>query len=261
MLEIYIEEKKEKEKESNSNSDFSEDDNKTNSQSNKKLFAKGTITGGLFGNLSENSESDAEEFSEKNEHEEENSENEKEEKKANRKSLKIKKSSNKKTPIFSEKGENNPFANSALFSGSSLFANLNEKKEENKSSIFGNSLTNTINKSSLFSGSSLFGGSSLFSNEKKPEEEEEGEGEDEQKPGTPTQYDPNASSANSVYKKEFVKEMESFYELTKVEKVNEGENNSDKDKIFENKYLNKGRGFLSLEFTEEGGNNALVVYR
>jgi len=210
---------------------------------------------GLFGNLS-NSENESED-----EEENSNSNNSAQEKNEKKTSLK-KKNLKKKTPIFSEKGEKNPFANSALFSGSSLFANL-EKKEEKKGGLFSSSLSETMAKSSLFSNSSLFGGSSLFESSKKNESEEEGEGEDEQKPGTPTNYDPISNpsgDSTSIFKKEFVKEIESFYELTKIEIENK---DKDAEKKFENKYLNKGKGFLSLEFTnsEQEEKSAIIVYR
>merc|ERR1712032_891927 len=204
---------------------------------------------GLFGNLSnsDDSEKDSEESSE-----EENSQEEIPSEK--KKSLK-KKTLKKKVPIFSDKGDKNPFANSSLFSGGSIFSNLETQEKSNSGGLFSSSLSQTINKSSLFANSSLFGNSnsSLFSNENKNNVEEEGEGEDEQKPSTPTQYDPLVTSKDSIYKKEFVKEIDSFFELTKVE--------NEEKKTTENKYVNKGRGFLSLEYTEKEEKTALIVYR
>ncbi len=164
----------------------------------------------------------------------------------------------KKKPLF-QIGESNVFNGSKLFSGGSLFDS---------------SLSNTFASSSLFSGSSLFTNSSLFSNEtKKKDDEESGDENDENneeeiKPSnSPKAYDPinneNKSTVKSIYTKKYVKEIESFYELVKEEKADDKntDNINEKKPEFVTKYINKGKGFLSLEYTEEGAKAAIIVYR
>lgn len=165
----------------------------------------------------------------------------------------------KKKPLF-QNGESNAFNNSKLFSGGSLF---------------GSSLSNTLASSSLFSKSSLFANSSLFSNEtKKNEIESEDENDDNNeeeilKPSnSPKAYDPinneNKSAVKSIYTKKYVKEIDSFYELVREEKIADDKNTENKEEKkpeFVNKYVNKGKGFLSLEYTDEAGTAAIIVFR
>jgi len=140
----------------------------------------------------------------------------------------------------------------------------------------------------LFSGSSLFANigsstSNFLKKENNKDENESGEeNEDNEddilKPSnSPRAYDPvnneNKVAFKSIYTKKYVKEIESFFELVKEEKkiiqtdsnIKEDKEKSevkeDKKPEIINKYVNKGKGFLSLEYTEEGGKAAIIVYR
>ena len=233
---------------------------------------------GLFGDLSE--KENEKEF---NSQESEPEKNEKKQKK-------------KKNPLFQDKGESNPFKNSALFSGNSLFGNLSQNKEDKKSietkgGLFSSSLTNSIAGSSLFANSPLFSlnvnsnSSDFLNNTKKEDDSEEDNDNDEDilKPSnSPKGYDPVENkqdpAVKSIYTKKYVKEIESLYELVKVEKENpkkdeekkstenEGKKEEKKDEInkkieYASKYVNRGKGFLSLEYTEEGKKAAIIVFR
>jgi hypothetical protein len=173
----------------------------------------------------------------------------------------------KKKPLF-QNGETNAFSNSNLFSGGSLF---------------GSSLSKTLASSSLFSGSSFNANSSLFGNQTKKNEDESGDENDDNneedilKPSdSPKAYDPinneNKGAVKSIFTKKYLKEIESFYELVKEEvntckdskdKADEAKSEAKEEKntSFVNKYVNKGKGFLSFEYTEEGGKAAIMVYR
>lgn len=140
----------------------------------------------------------------------------------------------------------------------------------------------------MFSGSSLFANigsstSNFLKKENNKDENESGEeNEDNEddilKPSnSPRAYDPvnneNKVAFKSIYTKKYVKEIESFFELVKEEKkiiqtdsnIKEDKEKSevkeDKKPEIINKYVNKGKGFLSLEYTEEGGKAAIIVYR
>jgi hypothetical protein len=220
----------------------------------------------LLGDLSENeSDKDDNEITEKLESE---------------KKKKGSKDKSAKKPLFQDKGDNNPFKTSSLFSGGSLFSNL-ENKSDSKG-LFSSSLSKTLANSSLFSGSSLFaniGNSNsnfLNKNNNKAEDlsgddNDDNENEDDiLKPSnSPKPYDPvnntnsDKNSIKSIYAKRYVKEIESLYELVKEEKITEKKEELKEEKKIEyvNKYVNKGKGYLSLEYTEEGQKTGIIVYR
>lgn len=173
----------------------------------------------------------------------------------------------KKKPLF-QIGETNAFSNSNFFSGGSLF---------------GSSLSKTLASSSLFSCPSFNANSSLFGNQIKKNEDLSGDENDDNneedilKPSdSPKAYDPinneNKGTVKSIFTKKYLKEIESFYELVKEEvntckdskdNANEAksETKEEKNTSFVNKYVNKGKGFLSFEYIEEGGKAAIMVYR
>ena len=142
---------------------------------------------------------------------------------------------------------------SSLFSGS-LFSN-----NANKNSLFGSSsgsslsnLFSNLNKTeggSLFNFSNLSNGGSTFFNKKNESDEEGSDGEkdneNEKRSDSPEVYRPTTEKSTGPYTKKYVKLVESFFVYNKKDK----------------KYLSKGDGYFSIEYSEEPKKSAVFVFR
>jgi hypothetical protein len=178
--------------------------------------------------------------------------------------------------LFQNKGSSNPFTGSTLFSAGAnntifssqdkgaLFSSKNETvnnpfTSSQSSSIFGsqNQSSSSIFGSQAAASSSLFGTTPLFNFQtlNKPvsgagEDNEDNEEEGDNEPigsDSPNAYNPVEDKKNkSIYTKKYLKQMENIYVFHKGE---------------EKKYLSKGNGFLSIEYTNVGKKAGLIVYR
>jgi len=91
-------------------------------------------------------------------------------------------------------------------------------------------------------------GNSFFNNSKKESDEEDGVegGEDEKQVDNSLEaYKPNKEDLNSPYSKKYNKLIETFYLFNKETK----------------KYISKGEGYLSLEYTDKPSKVGVVVFR
>lgn len=163
------------------------------------------------------------------------------------------KNNNEKKDTFNSLFSSSNKEGGSLFSGSLFSNNLN------KSSLFsssaGSSLPNlfsNINSTpgpGLFSFSSTGNQNNFFNFSKKNESDEEGsDGEDEKeekRSDSPEAYRPTTEKTNGPYNKKYVKLVESFFVYNRKDK----------------KYLSKGDGYLSIEYTEEPKKNAVIVFR
>jgi hypothetical protein len=145
-----------------------------------------------------------------------------------------------KPKLFANAGSSNLFANSSLFSGSS-------------SSLFSGGSNSLFGAKPLFNFSSV-GATGGFLNKKEEEEksdEEGGEGDNDLfQSDSPNPYNASdkqpVAAEKSVYSKKYNKEVESIYIFVKED----------------NKFVSKGKGFLSLESAEiDGKKVAVVVFR
>lgn len=157
--------------------------------------------------------------------------------------------------LFSNTGSTNIFSNSTLFSsnpGTSLFGSTN-----NTNSLFGSS----NNTNSLFGSKPLINfnnlakdaNSFLNSKKEKSDEEDDGEGADELFQGSnspsgaynPVEEKPKYE-VNSIYTKKYVKQIDNVFVYNNEEK----------------KYVSKGSGFLSLEYSDkENKKTGVLVFR
>jgi len=147
--------------------------------------------------------------------------------------------------LFSNTGSNNLFSGSSLFSASS----------SGSTSLF----ANTSSSSSLFGSKPLFNFSSLGSTnnfvKKDDEDKSDEEGGDENdlfQSNSPNPYNPletstvSQSQEKSIYTKKYVKEIDNIFVYSKEE----------------NKFVSKGKAFLSLEYADADGKKVgVVVFR
>jgi hypothetical protein len=163
-----------------------------------------------------------------------------------------------------EKSEKKDIFNS-LFSkpsteGGSLFSGSLFSSNANQNSLFGSnagsSLPNLFSNINSLPGSGLFTFSNtgnqsnnFFNFSKKNESDEEGDdGEDEKeekRSESPEVYRPTTEKTNGPYIKKYVKLVEAFFVYNKNDK----------------KYMSKGDGYLSIEYTEEPKKSAVFVFR
>jgi hypothetical protein len=148
-----------------------------------------------------------------------------------------------KPKLFTDKGTSNIFSSSSIFSntGSSLFS------------------TNTTTGGGLFSGQKLFDFGSLnkdntsfFTKQeaKKSDDEEGEEGDDDVLQGSesPNAYNPTIlekKDEKSDFVKKFVRHIDNILVHNKED----------------NKFVSKGSGFVSIEYTEVHKKSAFVVFR
>jgi hypothetical protein len=149
---------------------------------------------------------------------------------------------NNKNKLFQDKGTSNPFSSSSIFTntGSSLFN-------------FG---TNTSG-SSLFTGQKLFDFSSIKKDEgsffskqetqKSDDEDKEEEGDDVlQGSESPNAYNPTEKKdEKNDFVKKFVRQIDNILVYNKED----------------NKFVSKGSGYISIEYTEVNKKAAFVVFR
>jgi hypothetical protein len=154
-----------------------------------------------------------------------------------------------KNKLFQDKGNANTFSNSTLFSG------------DNKGSSLFNFSTTASSGSSLFGGQKLFDFGSIKKDEgsffkpqeakTKSDEEDNGEeGEDDVLQGSESpSYNPTtrvAKDEKSDYVKKFVRQIDNILVYNKEE----------------NKFVSKGSGFISVEYTDKDDKKAaFVVFR
>ena len=141
----------------------------------------------------------------------------------------------------------------SLFSGS-LFTD-----NSNKNSLFPNtgsnlpSLFSNLNKptesTGLFNFSNLSQGNSFFNNKTNESDDEGSDGEEdknqEKRSDSPEAYKPNTEKTTGPYNKKYVKLVDNFFVYNKKEK----------------KYLSKGDGYFSIEYSEEPKKSAVFVFR
>ena len=149
--------------------------------------------------------------------------------------------------MFADKGNNNLFSKSTLFggnTGSSLFGST---------SLFGNqSATGSLfgNTKPVFNFTNLNTGKTFITdNDKKKEDESEddGEGGDDLFEGSnsPKAYNPVevVKTEESLYSKKYVKQIENLFAYNKEQ----------------NKFISKGNGYLSIEYSDKDGKKAAVI--
>jgi len=160
-----------------------------------------------------------------------------------------------------KQNDNNPqpstiFGNNTLFSSSqnNLFSFNSQPgsffNSTNNTGLFGNqSLFSNSNSQTNFFNFGNVSGNSFFKNAKK-ESDDEGDGEEggedeKQEDNSLEAFKPNKEDLNSPYLKKYNKLIETFYLFNKETK----------------KYISKGEGYLSLEYTDKPSKVGVLVFR
>lgn len=150
-----------------------------------------------------------------------------------------------KNKLFSNTGTGNLFSGSSLFSGTggSLFSNM---PSASSSSLFGSK--------TLFNFNSLKTDSTTFlSGAKKETDEDENEDDNDLFEGSnsPNAFNPTepkdhkSSKEKGPYTRKYIKQIDNILVYNKEE----------------NKFVSKGNGYLSLEYTNQGKKTAVCVFR
>jgi hypothetical protein len=102
------------------------------------------------------------------------------------------------------------------------------------------------NMHSLFSAQTLASLNAQSFMKSKDEEEENSEDDEEFKGSeSPNPYNPNENKSKSIYKKKYIKQVDNIYVFNKEQ----------------GKFVSKGSGFLSLEYTDVGKKTGLLLFR
>jgi hypothetical protein len=155
-----------------------------------------------------------------------------------------------KSKLFQDKGASNHFAGSSIFSGtgsSSLF-NFNTTSS-GSGSLFGGQKLFADFSSLKKDDSSFFTKSTGAEKEANKSDDEDGEEGDDVLQGSesPNAYNPTLEKKDekSDFVKKFVRQIDNVLVYNKEE----------------NKFVSKGSGYISIEYTEVGKKSAFIVFR